>query len=114
MNCLDITTKDCDPEILKYGVPARHFSFRRDKKKSPSCLKIFVFKDKRLDPGYFFLTTIKKSDGIGYENQALRMKFFDVKEFFFHDFYAFSFKFHPHLRALVLSMTRNTLRVKKF
>ena len=28
----DITTKDWDPEILKYGVAARHFSFRRDKK----------------------------------------------------------------------------------
>ena len=53
-------------------------------------MKVFVFKDKRLDPGDFFLTTIKKSDGIGYENQALRMKFSDVKEFFFHNFYAFS------------------------
>ena len=63
----------CPPDIF-------HFA---EIKKSPSCLKIFVFKDKRRDPGDFFLTTIKKSDGIGYENQALRMKFFGVKGFFF-------------------------------
>ena len=46
-------------------------------------IKPAVFKQAAGPWGFLLVTTIKKSDGIGYENQGLRMKFSDVKEFFF-------------------------------
>ena len=53
MNCLDITTKNWDPEILKYGVTARHFSFRRDKKIA-KLFEDFCFQRQATGPWGFF------------------------------------------------------------
>ena len=49
----DITTKDWDPEILKYGVAARHFLFRRDKKIA-KLFEDFCFQRQATGPWGFF------------------------------------------------------------